>query len=71
MDKTLQGTTTLDQSTTKNNGYEEVLHISQTPKPEPDHLMQFNIIPKTLNSFKYCDIILIIQYRLNHLFAQS
>ena len=76
LDWTLTGTTTNGQNGSKSNSNEGVLHMTQIAGLEPHHRMKFNIIPKTLNSFKfqhsfkYWYVIWIIQFKINHLFSQ-
>ena len=53
-DRTLKGTTTPGHSGPGSNGTEGEVHISKFPGLEPHHQMQFNDIPRTLISFKYC-----------------
>ena len=67
MDGTLTSTTTLGQSGPGSNSNERVLHIPQTPKLEHHQQMQFNVIPRTLNGFKYCYQTLIILVNIIHL----
>ena len=38
---------------------------------EPQHQMEFNVVPRTLNNFKYCFLILIILFNIIHSFAHS
>ena len=58
-----------DQNGPVSNGNEEVLYIPLIPKLEPQH--QFNLIERTLKNLKYCYLILIISFKINHLFAHS
>ena len=37
----------------QNNSNEAVIDIHQSPRQEPHHQMQFNIIPKTQNIYIY------------------
>ena len=61
------GTTIYDQNGLESNGNEEVFHIPETARLE--HLMQFNVISKTINGFKYSLLTLIIIFNIIHLFA--
>ena len=65
--RTLTGTNTLGQNCLESNGNEGVHHISQTPRQEPRYQIQLNVIPRTLNGFKYCNLTLIILFDINHL----
>ena len=40
----------------------EYFTFHKTPRLEPNHQMQFNVIPRTVNSFKYCYLPLIILF---------
>ena len=64
-------TTIPGQSETESNGNKEVIHITQTLRQEPHHQMQFNVIPRTLNGFKYCYLTLTILFNIIHSFAYS
>ena len=48
----------------ENNGYEKVLHVSQTARQESHHQMQYNVIPRTLNGFKYFYLTEIILFNI-------
>ena len=47
IDETLTVTTTQGHGGPENNGNGEVLHITPTPRLEPHHQIQFNVILKT------------------------
>ena len=53
LDVTFAGITTLGQNGLKTNGNKEIFHIPQTPIMKPYHQVQFNIISRTSNGFKY------------------
>ena len=69
IDGTLTGTTTPGPSELEYNSNEGVHHIPQTPRLEPHHQMQFTVISKTINGFKYYYQTLIILFNIIHLFT--
>ena len=69
IDGNLTGTTIPSQSQLENNGNEEVLYISQPLRLKLHNQMQFNVIPKIVNGFKY--FYLIILFNIIHSFQYS
>ena len=53
------------------NGNEQVLHIPENSRLEPQHQMQFNVLRRTLNGFKYCYLTLIILSSIIYSFVYS
>ena len=54
IDETLSDTTNLSKSESESTCNRGILHIPQTPRQEPHYQMSFNVMPRTLNGFKYC-----------------
>ena len=58
----MDGTPTPGQSGPESNRNEGVLHIPPSPRLVPHHQIKFNVIPRTLNSFKYFYLTVIILF---------
>ena len=71
IDGNLTCTITPGQSWPGSNSNEVLLYIPQTSRMEPQHQMQFKVIPRTLNGFKYCYLTLITLVNIIHSFAHS
>ena len=62
--------TTPSQSGSESNGNEAVLHIPQTPQPEPHHQMHFNVILRIVSDFKRCYLTITLLLDIIHSLAE-
>ena len=70
IDRTLIGTITPGQSESESDSNEIVIYIPKTPRLEPVNQIEFSVIPRIQDSFKYCYQMLIILFNIIHSFAQ-
>ena len=68
---TLTSTTTPGLSGPGGYVIEGLLHNPETPELQPHHQMQFNVISRSLNSFKYCYLALIILFNIEILLCNT
>ena len=64
IDGILTGTAIPSQSGPGSDGNKEVLYTHQTPKLDLHYQIQFNVMLRTLNCFKYCYLTLTILFNI-------
>ena len=64
--RTLTGVTILVKNGPEIKDIERAIYISQTSRMKPHHQIGFSIISRTVNGFKYCNLIFTIPLNINH-----